>query len=72
MRIKSLATMFLWWPGIDNNIDQCVRTCHECQVNQSSPPATPMQPWKVAQTAWARLHLDYSGPFSWENVLDSD
>ena len=30
-----------------------------------------MQPWKVALTAWTRLHLDYAGPFSWENVLQS-
>ena len=39
-KMKSLARMFVWWPGIDMDNEQCVRTC------QSSPLATPMQPWK--------------------------
>ena len=46
MRMKSLARMYVWWPGIDQEIEKCVRTCHECQVNQSSSPVMPMQPWK--------------------------
>ena len=41
-RMKSLARMYVWWPGINQEIERCVRTCHECQVNQSSPPVTPM------------------------------
>ena len=59
-RMKSLTRMVVWWPGINMDIDQYVRTC---QVNQLSPPATPMQPWKWPTWPWARLHLDYSGPF---------
>ena len=58
-RMKSLARMYVWWPEIDQEIEKCVRTCHECQVNQSSPPVTPMQPWKWPTRPWARLHLDY-------------
>ena len=63
MTMKSLARMYVWWPGIDQEIEKCVRTCHECQVNQSSPPVTPMQPWKWPTRPWVRLHLDYAGPF---------
>ena len=43
-RMKSLARMYVWWPGIDKEIEECVRTCQECQLNQSAPPETPMQP----------------------------
>lgn len=39
-----------------------MHTCHERQVNQSSPPAMPMQPWKWPTLPWARLHLDSAGP----------
>ena len=59
-RMKSLARMVVWWPGINMDIDQYVRTC---QVNQLSPPAMPMQPWRWPTRPWARLHLDYAGPF---------
>ena len=62
-RMKSLARMYVWWPGIDKQIEECVRTCQECQVNHSSPPVAPMQPWKWPTRPWARLHLDYAGPF---------
>ena len=61
--MKSLARMYVWWPEIDQEIEKCVRTCHECQVNQSSPPATPMQQWKWPTQPWASLHLDYAGLF---------
>ena len=44
--MKSLARMYMWWPGIDKEIEECVRTCHECQVNQSASPVAPTQPWK--------------------------
>ena len=59
IRMKSLTRMVVWWPGINKDIDQYVRTC---QVNQLSPPAMPMQPWKWPTQPWARLHLDYAGP----------
>ena len=62
-RIKSLARMYVWWPGIDKEIEECVCTRQECQLNQSAPPETPMQPWKWPTRPWARIHLDYAGPF---------
>ena len=62
-RMKSLARMYVWWPGIDKEIEECVRTCQECQLNQSAPPETPMQPWKWPTRPWARIHLDNAGPF---------
>ena len=62
-RMKSLAMMYVWWPGIDYEIEECVCTCHKCQVNQFAPPVAPMQPWKWPTRPWARLHPDYSGPF---------
>ena len=41
----------------------CIRLCHSCQVNQSSPPSTPLQPWVWPTRPWAKLHLNYAGPF---------
>ena len=61
-RMKSLTRMFVWWPGLDSDIEQMVRKCEECQSVQSSPPLAPLHPWKWPTRPWSRLHLDFAGP----------
>ena len=60
--MKSLAQMYVWWPGISEDIEEAVRGCKECQLNQSSPQPAPLHPWSWPSRPWARLHLDYAGP----------
>ena len=43
-RMKSLARMYVWWPGIASNIEKTVRQCTKCQLHQSTPPVSPSQP----------------------------
>ena len=62
-RMKSLARMYVWWPGLENDIEETVRLCDECQLNQSNPPLAPLSPWNWPMRPWARIHLDYAGPF---------
>ena len=45
-RMKSLARMYVWWPGISADIEKSVRLCSECPQVQSSPPLAPLHPWK--------------------------
>ena len=68
-RMKSLARMYVWWPGISADIEKSVRLCRECQEVQSSPPLAPLHPWKWPTRPWARLHLDFAGPFQGKNIL---
>ena len=68
-RMKSLARMYVWWPGMDADIEKLVRTCAECQSIQSTPPVAPLHPWKWPTRPWARLHLDFAGPFLEKNFL---
>ena len=63
------ARTYVWWPGIDVEIEKSVRTCVSCQEVQSSPPVAPLNPWKWPSMPWARLHLDFAGPF--ENKMFS-
>ena len=62
-KMKALARMYVWWPGINAEIEKSVRLCAECQEVQSSPPAAPLHPWKWPTRPWVRLHLDFAGPF---------
>ena len=68
-RMKALARMYVWWPGITADIEQSVRLCSECQNVQSSPPPAPLHPWKWPTRPWARLHLDFAGPVEGKNIL---
>ena len=49
-RMKSLARVVVWWPGMDVDLENLAGRCQPCQVNRKSPP-------------WSRLHVDFAGPF---------
>ena len=68
-RMKNLARMYVWWPGISNSIETAVRQCVECQQQQSTPPVVPLHPWSWPTRPWSRLHLDYAGPFEGKMIL---
>ena len=40
--MKSLAQMYVLWPGMDSDIEKLVWGCSECQAIQSSPPTAPL------------------------------
>ena len=68
-RIKSLAHMYVWWPGINQDVEKSVRLCRQCQETSSSPPAAPLSPWKWPSRPWSRLHLDFAGPLEGKFIL---
>ena len=53
MKVKQLSHSYVWWPCIDNEIEKLIK---EQRVS------TPTQPW-------ARVHLDFVGPFMGKNFL---
>ena len=68
-RMKSLSRMYVWWPGITKDIENTVRNCTACQLHQSTPPVARLHPWSWPTRPWARLHLDYAGPFEGKMIL---
>jgi len=68
-RMKSLARMYVWWPGISKDIEATVRGCTECQLSQATPAAAPLHPWSWPTRPWARLHLDFAGPLQGKMYL---
>jgi len=47
-KIKALARMYVWWPGLESDIEESVQLCDECQLNQSNPPVAPLSPMELA------------------------
>ena len=68
-KMKGLARMYLWWPGMDKAIEQMVQACEKCQLVQAMPPAAPLQPWSWPSRPWSRLHLDFAGPVEGKMLL---
>ncbi|XP_053229004.1 uncharacterized protein K02A2.6-like [Podarcis raffonei] len=63
VRMKSLARCYVWWPGMDQNIEQWVRTCKACQEVRPEVARAPVHWWEQSRSPWSRLHLDFAGPF---------
>ena len=57
VKTKSFARRYVYWPGIDKDIEQTVRVCNTCQRG----PA-PLHPWEFPNHPWSRVHVDYAGP----------
>ena len=62
-KMKALARMYVWWPGLEKDIKISVKTCYGCQENQANPPGVPLKPWSWPSRPWSRIHIDYAGPF---------
>ena len=61
-RMKGLARSFVWWPGMDRQCKEKIKSCQSCQQNQR-PAVVPLLPWEWPQRPWVGLHVDYAGPF---------
>ncbi|XP_015279864.1 PREDICTED: uncharacterized protein K02A2.6-like, partial [Gekko japonicus] len=63
VRMKGLARSYVWWPGIDAEVEAWVKRCPTCQAVRPSPPGAPSQSWESTHTPWSQLHIDFAGPF---------
>ena len=62
-KMKALARSYVWWPGMDTEIEEVVRNCSSCQITGPSPPVAELHPWEWPSQPWSRLHIDFAGPF---------
>ncbi|XP_056138833.1 uncharacterized protein K02A2.6-like [Lampris incognitus] len=63
VRMKSLARSYVWWPGMDSQIELQAKSCHSCQRSQREPSLAPLHPWMWPSSPWERIHVDFAGPF---------
>ncbi|CAH8597340.1 unnamed protein product [Dicrocoelium dendriticum] len=61
-RMKAVARSYVYWPGIDNDIQDLVRRCSRCQQASKMPPHQSPVPWQPPAKPWSRVHIDYAGP----------
>lgn len=61
-RMKSLARSHVYWPGIDVDIVNYVRNCHQCAVTSTAPVKHTLQSWPLTKKPMERIHIDIAGP----------
>lgn len=59
-RMKVVTLRFMWWPGLEKEIEQMGKSCQACQTTKGYSPVAPLHPWIWP---WKRVHLDFAGPF---------
>ena len=63
VKMKALARSYIWWPGIDKEIELTVKSCAGCQLTQREPSTVPVHAWEWPSSPWQRIHIDLAGPF---------
>lgn len=69
MKMKQLARRYVYWPGIDQEIERLVKGCEDCALTKTNPARAPVHPWDEPNVNWERVHIDYAGPFEGHNFL---
>ena len=62
-RMKSLARLHVWWPGIEEKIEQFVKTYTSCSQNARDPIKVPLHQWQIPAQPWQRIHVDFTRQF---------
>lgn len=63
VHMKALARSYVWWPGIDKQIEDWVKRFQICQESWPAPPKATSCEWESAREPWSRVHVDFAGPF---------
>ncbi|XP_069114424.1 uncharacterized protein [Argopecten irradians] len=63
VKMKAVARSYMWWPGIDHDIEHMCKSCVGCQEVKGAPPSAPISPWEWPSRPWQRIHIDFAGPF---------
>ncbi|KAL3122171.1 hypothetical protein niasHT_003159 [Heterodera trifolii] len=68
-RMKQLARQYVFWPKLDQQIEEFVKNCAPCQLAAKAPTKTDLHSWPKSTRPWQRIHADYAGPFFGKEFL---
>lgn len=49
---------FIWWPGLDADVEKEATQCDTCKTTAAMPAAAPRHPWQHPAAHWDRIHID--------------
>ncbi|KFD58860.1 hypothetical protein M514_00023, partial [Trichuris suis] len=69
VQMKAIARSYIYWPGLDNEIETVVRSCDKCSAVAKTPVKTELSSWPIPEKPWSRIHVDYAGPMEGQYFL---
>mgnify|MGYP000359175577 CR=1 FL=1 len=64
VKTKQLIRDKVWFPGIDNLVEEKVKNCLSCQASTvKSPPPEPLQMAPLPIETWSKVGVDFAGPY---------
>lgn len=61
-KMKLLARSHVYWRNIDKDIENKVKSCRACRLQQNEPEKVPQHHWEDPIEPWQRVHIDFAGP----------
>lgn len=61
VKSKELARSYFWWPGIDKDLENWIKSCEVCRENQSNPSKV-IGSWPPTTYPFQRIHVDFCHP----------
>ena len=58
-RMKTLSRIHVWYPQIDKDIENCVKSCYECNKSKGKPVKAFVHPWTWPAKPFDRVHVDF-------------
>ena len=59
--MKNEARRYVYWPRIDQDIEDVTKQCYAC-IQNNVPIGIPTLSWPETDKIWSRVHIDYAGP----------
>jgi hypothetical protein len=69
VKTKQLARQHVWYPGLDNDVEQAVKSCHMFQINSDTTKPLPTQMSPVPNEPWKFLSANFYGPLKDNSYL---
>jgi hypothetical protein len=61
-KMKQRLRLKVWWPKVDKDVEEFVRSCKSCQLVGCSSKSEPLGVTRMPQEAWSQLAADFLGP----------
>ena len=68
-QMKAVAKSHVWWPKLDQCLEQVAKNCLPCQQVKNIPSPAPVHPWVWPSRPWQHVHIDFAGPMKGKMYL---
>ncbi|XP_014204270.1 uncharacterized protein K02A2.6-like [Copidosoma floridanum] len=62
VKMKALARSYVWWPGLDGDVERIAKSCEACLKYNDSPPRSSLHVCDWPDVPGMRIHADFLGP----------